>query len=61
MSRLVKIVMTRAQADQLLWYIDRAQGPYYGNKVHFMKRQKDLIDHLWKGISDSESDRGAVK
>ena len=33
MARLVSVVMTRTQAEQLLWYIERGteEGTYYGN------------------------------
>jgi hypothetical protein len=45
--------MTRTQAEQLLWYIERGteEGTYYGNKGQFNKRRDDLVAHIEKGIA----------
>lgn len=57
---LVHIHMTIAQARQLQWYIDQADG-YYGNERQFRRREDDLIEHLQIGIdraTDSAGKRG---
>lgn len=50
MGKLVSVSMTKAQAEQMLWYVQRNEGVYYGNKDQFMRRERDLADTIFKAI-----------